>query len=130
MELKRFTPPPPAIAMRGSIPTASRTDFKGLMCIRANVPTTSRWLNYSVTISTRADQRSDRIENLSAGNTYCEYTAVSWSSKPPIGLPSPRIKASARHRVCLVLLRPNYNAASGLIELDAESDIIRLDNAS
>ena len=35
MELKRLTPPPPAIAINGSASASSRTDFSGLRCMRA-----------------------------------------------------------------------------------------------
>ena len=31
-DLNRFTPPPPAIAIKGSASAASRTDFRGFRC--------------------------------------------------------------------------------------------------
>ena len=58
MELNRLTPPPPAIAMSGSASAASRSDFMGFRCMRASVPTTSRWLSSSVPMSISRSLRS------------------------------------------------------------------------
>src|SRR5579883_1159 len=81
MELNRFRPPPPAIAMRGSASAASRTDFRGFRCSLARVPITSRWLNSSVPMSIKRSLRAGSSQ-LRPWIEYC-IAAASSPFAPP-----------------------------------------------
>lgn len=71
-----MTPPPPAMAIRGSASACSRSNLSGFKCSRASAPTISRWLSSSVPMSMRRSLRSGSSQ-FSPWIEYCIAAASS-----------------------------------------------------